>query len=86
MILSGIDKTDKIFQFKMMKMNTVMININLPISLRQLVRNQMIQNQPTEQSQNEMKEFLELIPPSMSYKIMSMRYKQFIEMVEIFSG
>ena len=67
-------------------MNTVMININLPISLRQLVRNQMIQNQPTEQSQNEMKEFLELIPPSMSYKIMSMRYKRFIEMVEIFSG
>ena len=34
LILSGINKSDKIYQSKVARMNTTMINIDLPILIR----------------------------------------------------
>ena len=44
LILSGINKSDKIYQSKVARMNTAMINIDLPILIRQRIRDELMKN------------------------------------------
>ena len=44
LILSGINKSDKIYQSKVARMNTAMINIDLPIFIRQRIRDELMKN------------------------------------------
>ena len=44
LILSGINKSDKINQSKVARMNTAMINIDLPILIRQRIRDELMKN------------------------------------------
>lgn len=61
-----------------------MINLKLNFDLQQDVRDEIMRNEPTLHSQNEMKEFLGMIAPSMKFRILMFQYKRVLEKISMF--
>ena len=84
LIFSSLNKQHRAFQSKFAKINTAMINLKLKFDLQQEVRHQIMKNSPSLQSQNEMKEFLSIIAPSMKFRILMYQYKRILSDISMF--
>ena len=71
LIFSQLNERQLVFQTKMSKANTAMINFHLPHNIRQDVRHHMYSNQPMMQFQETIKTFFTQLKPSLSDKILS---------------
>lgn len=83
-IMQGMDSEEKEFQSKMASMNTAMINLELPSDLQLQVRKYLTKNQPSQQTQNMMKEFLVFLSPSIRYKVLVLLYHHVLSGVHFF--
>ena len=84
MIFSELDRNAKAFGSKIAQSNTAMINLKLPFEMQQAVRHDIVKNEPSLQSQGEMKDFLRYMKPSMIYKIHIYQYTKVLKQVSIF--
>ena len=69
LIFSSLNIDEKQFQSKMSKINTAMINLKLPFEIQQLVRDEMMRTQPSLQTQEQLKVFLEYVSPSLRFQV-----------------
>lgn len=84
MIFQSLNKNEDAFKLKVAKMNTSMINLKLPNDLQLESRKYIYRTEPSRQSQNELKLFLNSISPSMRYKVLIIQYERIFQNIYIF--
>ena len=81
-IMASMGKADKEFQKLYANTNSVLQNLNIGEKTCINIRNDVMRNQPSLVSQNELEDFLEIISPSIKLKILMFQYKQILSGVK----
>lgn len=78
-IMAGLDKNEKQFQERVDRNNTAMINLQLPWDIQNRVRESMVLQETTLYSQTILKQFLNMIPPSVRCKVLTNKFQRLID-------
>lgn len=85
-IMQALEKHDKQFQERVDRNNTAMINLKLPSDIQIRVRESMVLQETTLSSQTILREFLDMIPPSVRCKVLTNKFQRLIDHSDYFEN